>query len=398
MNLAIIAPTAIPSRRANTLQVMKMTQAFENLGHDVRLAIPDDAGDVVGDIRSWDSLSHHYGLNKQFAMEWLPVNPRLRKYDYAWNAVRWSRKWKAEMIYTRLPQAAALSANQGITTILEVHDAPQGTFGPLLFKLFLRGTGARRLVVISTPLAEDLHRKFGSLLQPPFMQVIPDGVDLERYADIPEPGVSRRRLMADFNLQDDKLDPRFLPERFTAGYTGHLYPGRGMSLILGIAERIPEMNFLIVGGDSNDVSRIRTKVKELNLQNVTLTGFIPNAVLPRYQSACDVLMMPYQQQVSASSGGNIAKYLSPMKLFEYLACGRAICSSDLPVFGDVLSAEIAVLLPPGDTNSWVMALRELSENPSRRKDLAEKAKRAAGDYSWESRAKKILAGIQPARN
>jgi glycosyltransferase involved in cell wall biosynthesis len=87
-----------------------------------------------------------------------------------------------------------------------------------------------------------------------------------------------------------------------------------------------------------------------------------------------------------------------MKLFEYMACGRAICSSDLPVFGDVLSAEIAVLLPPDDVSHWVMALRELKEDPKRREELAGRAKRKAGDYSWENRARKILAGIQPAAN
>jgi glycosyltransferase involved in cell wall biosynthesis len=380
------------------MQVMKMTQAFASLGHQVRLAIPEDAGNEASGDRSWDSLSHHYGLNTRFPMEWLPANPRLRKYDYAWSAVRWSRKWNAEIIYTRLPQAAALAANQGLSTILEIHDFPQGTFGPLLFRLFLRGRGARGLILISNPLAVDLQEKIGFSVQTPFTQVVPDGVDLGRYSDLPESGESRRKLIAGFNKQDDKLEAQFLLERFTAGYTGHLYPGRGISLILKIAESLPEMNFLIVGGNPNDVNRIQGKVLEGKLQNVTLIGFIPNAELPRYQSACDVLLMPYQRQVSASSGGDIAKYLSPMKLFEYMACGRAICSSDLPVFGDVLSAEIAVLLPPDDVSHWVMALRELKEDPKRREELAGRAKRKAGDYSWENRARKILAGIQPAAN
>jgi len=83
-----------------------------------------------------------------------------------------------------------------------------------------------------------------------------------------------------------------------------------------------------------------------------------------------------------------------MKLFEYLACGRAICSSDLPVLSEVLSSDIAILLQPDDVNAWVAALHELSGDPLRRKDLATRAQRAAGDYSWENRARQILAGIQ----
>ena len=393
MKLANIAPTSIPSRRANSLQVMKMTQAFANLGHDVHLVIPDDGKEIeVGD-RSWDTLAHHYGLSTEFQMEWLPANPRLRKYDYAWYAVRRAREWDAEIIYTRLPQAAAFAAMQGVNTILEVHDCPQGSIGPLLFRLFLRGSGAKRLILISNPLAADLEDRFGSIIRPPFMQVNPDGVDLERYTDLPEPEESRRRLSSDISLQGDKLGVQFFPERFTAGYTGHLYPGRGISLLLEIAEQLPQVNFLIVGGEPKDVNIVREKVVENNLQNVILTGFIPNTELPLYQSACDVLMMPYQQQVSASSGGNIAKYLSPMKLFEYLACGRAICASDLPVFREVLSAENAILLPPNEASSWVSAVRKLIKDPSMREDIAASAKRAASGYTWEKRASRILAGV-----
>ena len=90
-------------------------------------------------------------------------------------------------------------------------------------------------------------------------------------------------------------------------------------------------NFLIVGGEPQDVENLRQRVRVIGLKNVILTGFVPNARLPLYQAACDVLLMPYQRQVAASSGGDIARYLSPMKLFEYMACERPIISSDLPV-------------------------------------------------------------------
>jgi glycosyltransferase involved in cell wall biosynthesis len=128
-----------------------------------------------------------------------------------------------------------------------------------------------------------------------------------------------------------------------------------------------------------------------------LTGFVPNADLPRFQAACDVLLMPYQSKVSASSGGDIGRYLSPMKLFEYLACGRAICSSDLPELQEVITPEIAVLLPPDDLDAWVQAIRKLESNPSFRNKLSNNAKAAAQKYSWESRASKILADVHPRK-
>ncbi|GAH06939.1 unnamed protein product, partial [marine sediment metagenome] len=62
MKVAVIAPTIIPARKANTFQVMKMTQAFTTLGHQVQLIIPDDSQHDQGADRSWDSLAKHYGL------------------------------------------------------------------------------------------------------------------------------------------------------------------------------------------------------------------------------------------------------------------------------------------------------------------------------------------------
>jgi glycosyltransferase involved in cell wall biosynthesis len=82
-----------------------------------------------------------------------------------------------------------------------------------------------------------------------------------------------------------------------------------------------------------------------------------------------------------------------MKLFEYMACGRAICSSDLPVLREVLSEDMAVLLPPEDIDAWVTALRDLQDNPAHRKSMANKARQEVDQYSWDRRAQKILEGI-----
>lgn len=393
MRIAIIAPTVIPSRKANTLQVMKMSQAFTELGHEIRLAIPEENHKHERGNHSWESLAYHYGLSTQFEMEWLPAQPRFRKYDYAWRAVQWAHEWGEEIIYTRLPQAASIAARRGINTILEIHDFPQGNIGPLLFRLFLKGRGAKRLVVISSPLAVDLRERFGSAVAPPFLQMVPDGVDLERYKGLPEPEESRRRLLSEKMKFGNKLGDHFQVERFTVGYTGHLYSGRGIPLLLEMAKQFPQVNFLIVGGEPSDVARSEKVAKKNYLENVFFTGFIPNTDLPIFQAACEVLLMPYQRQVAASSGGDIAKYLSPMKLFEYLACSRAIMASDLPVFRDVLSAENAILLPPDDATSWGNALQKLIEDPPRRNDLALNAKKTAGEYTWERRASKILSGI-----
>jgi glycosyltransferase involved in cell wall biosynthesis len=278
MKIAVIAPTSIPARRANTIQVMKMTQALVERGQDVRMAVPASSASIAP---SWEQLSYHYGLKTTFQISWLPANPHLRGYDYGWRSLRWAQRWKADVVYTRLPQAAAFSSVLGMRTILEVHDLPQGTFGPFLFRRFLDGRGARRLVVISRALLDDLVERF-ALPGSTFTQVASDGVDLERYAGLPDPEKARSGLRRDGKFALD-------PDRFTAGYTGHLYAGRGSQLLLDLAYALPEVNFLVVGGDPSDVARLQASAQSRNLRNLIITGFVPNAELPRYQAACEVL-------------------------------------------------------------------------------------------------------------
>jgi glycosyltransferase involved in cell wall biosynthesis len=383
MKVALVAPTQVPALRANTVQVMKMAQAIAMLGHEVRLAVPQ-----VGSTRDrkrtpWGEMAYHYGLQHEFPIDWLPSIPRLRRYDYGYHAVRWARRWGADVLYTRLPQAAALSSMLGVATIFEVHDFPRGRSSLRLFQRFCKGRGARRLVVITHSLVNDLSSRLGAPAAPPFTIVAPDGVDLVRYQNLPDPQNARAML----RIFQGKA------ESFTAGYTGNLYAGRGAELMLDLAARLPEITFLLVGGEPGDVARLQTEVGARRLENAILTGFIPNAELPLYQAACDLLLMPYQERVAASSGGDIAPYLSPMKLFEYLACGRTILASDLPVLREVLNPENAVLLPHADLEAWVEAVQELQSDAARRLALAVRACQDATHYTWEARAEKILNGL-----
>ena len=395
MKLTLIAPTEIPARRANTLQVMKMAQALVNLDHQVWLAAPSPAPGKTGKIGavSWEELAHHYGLITPFPIEWLTYHPSLRRYDYAWKAVRRAQNQHADLVYTRLPQAAWLAAQRGLGTILEVHDLPQGRMGTWLFRHFLNSPGAKRLVVITQALADDLSYHFKVQLSEPFTLVAPDGVDLARYERLPQPPEARRQLA---QARPDGALASLPPDQFTIGYTGHLYPGRGRELMLELAARLPEMAFLIVGGEPREVETLQAEIRQRGLNNLISAGFVPNAELPLYQAACEALLMPYQHKVEASSGGDISRYLSPMKLFEYLASERPIISSDLPVLQEVLNPQNAILVPTDDLQAWEGAIRRVQADPEGRRRLAQQARSDAEHYTWERRASRILENLQPA--
>ena len=379
MKISLIAPSYLPARRANTIQTMKMAQAMTQAGHRVEVAVPAAPGQATQ--VPWGELADQYGLSTAFDIRWLPVEPRWRRYDYGWSALGRARQFGADLIFTRLPQAAWLASRRGPAVIYELHDLPQGRLGRGLFQSMLTGPQLSSLVVITQALKTALAATYdlGSVAT----LVEPDGVDLERYAELPAPAAARADLGAAFDL----------PERFTAGYSGHLYAGRGAELLLHLAQRLPEINVLIIGGEPGDVARVKRQAELIGLENVQLTGFVPSASLPRYQAACEALLMPYQRQVAASSGGDIGRYLSPMKLFEYLACGRVILSSDLPVLREVLNEGNAILLPPEDVDAWEAALAEVAAESAKFNQLGTNALEAAQHYAWQARAERLLEGL-----
>ncbi|MEX1248612.1 MAG: glycosyltransferase [Anaerolineales bacterium] len=372
MKIALIASGAIPAHTANSIQSMKMAQAMSDLGDEVRVFAAGEAPRIT-----WGELAAHYGLASEFKIVWLRARPALRRYDFAYAAVGAARAWGAELVYTRLPQAATLAARRGVATIFELHDVPSGTMGPWLLRNFLRAKGARRLVVNTQYLARQIQAGYALPSRKDFLLLAPNGVDLRRYIRLPNPKAARKSLQ--------------LVEGFTIGYTGHLYKGRGISFLFELARRLPKMRFLLVGGRPEDVGERRQQAR--GLKNVLLAGFVPNAELPRYQAACDVLVLPYSRQVSGSSGVDIAPYTNPLKMFEYLATGRPIVASDLPILKEILSEKNAIILPSGDVDAWVEALAGLQRSPRRRAALAKAARQTAGQYTWEKRAQRILRDL-----
>jgi glycosyltransferase involved in cell wall biosynthesis len=362
MRMVFISSAQVPSDTANSIQVMKVCQAFTQLGQDVVLLVPGTHPGLDPAI-----LARHYGLLTPFRMEWLPVRNRRM---FPWKAVWHARSFKPDLIYTWPLQAAALGLLAGTPTMLELHDFPTGTFGALWLRLFIALPGRKRLLPITQALRNALNLPIGITV------VAPDGVDLDRYASLPDPEVARRNLG--------------LPDTATVLCTGHLYEGRGADLFLALAGLFPQTSFVWVGGRSEEIKTWSTRAAAQALTNVLFTGFVPNERIPLYQSAADVLLMPYQRTVSTSSGGNTAAICSPMKMFEYMAAGRAILTSDLPVLREVLDETSAVFCPPDHIDDWESALRRLLNEQDLRMDLGQQARNKVKQYSWIERSRRTL--------
>jgi glycosyltransferase involved in cell wall biosynthesis len=370
MKIACVSTSRVPSSTANSIELLKVCHALAQEGAEVRLWVPGTSS------TEWEKLARYYGLSLPFEITWLRSNPILKRYDFTWQALRQARAWGAQMLYTWLPQAAFYAQRTGLPTALEVHNFPTGQLGPWLLRSFAHSRGKKCILPITQALFNRLESDWGLRARPEEVQIAPMGTDLEQYAHLPEAPSARQMLN--------------LPEKITAGYSGHFYAGRGMDLLLGLAQGFPQVSFLWVGGRPEDVETWRTKLSQAGIQNIILTGFVENARLPLYQAAADVLLMPYERAIAGSSGGNTADICSPMKMFDYLATGRAILTSDLPVFHEVLNENNAVFAPPQNLPAWITAMQILIGDASLRQRLGEQARQDAVQYTWRARAKRVI--------
>jgi len=135
------------------------------------------------------------------------------------------------------------------------------------------------------------------------------------------------------------------------------------------------------------------KLNTAGITNVTLTGFIPNQQIPLYQATADVLLMPFSRSFGGSSGGDTSRICSPLKTFEYLATGRAILASDLPVMREVLNESNVCFYTPEDFDSLRNQFSKLISDAQWRTKLAATALEDAAAYDWRRRMATILEVI-----
>jgi glycosyltransferase involved in cell wall biosynthesis len=151
-----------------------------------------------------------------------------------------------------------------------------------------------------------------------------------------------------------------------------------------------------VGGTPDAVEHWRQRLAAARVANVTLCGFVENSRLPLFQAAADILLMPYASRVAASSGQDIADVINPMKMFEYMAAGRAIISTGLPAIREILDESLAVFCQAGDASAWKDAILELSSNEQRRRVMGSSARQAATKYTWTARARRAVDDLIPS--
>ena len=371
--IAYIATAILPSRRANTVNIMHMCQAFRRSGHEITLVVPRHKN--AQDRGVFD----HYGIADRFPIKFISrPHIRIRGIDiglhlFFLSAVFYALGNKFEICYTRNPFCAYVAGRLGMDTILEMHMPPESRSDAYAFGRMAAGKRLWRVVAISGRLAEILKGQFGMPLS--MMLVCHDAVDLEPYEYKED-----SRLKQQLGLDDEKV---------LVTYSGSLYEGRGMEVIVELARRFPECYFLVVGGDEARINIFRQEFSHLD--NLHFYGYVPHKDVASILMGSGILVMPYERQVTLDGRGNTAEYCSPVKMFEYLAAAKPIIASRLPSISEILKdGENALLAEPEDVDSWSNGLSKLVTDDQLRRNLGRSARKTAETHTWDKRVLEIM--------
>lgn len=378
MRFHYISPSVLPSRSANAVHVVLQCDALARMGVEVTLyakrKIQDESLLVSG-------LADNYGVD---ASSWRLVTYHSH-YTRA-DTLRIATLAFRDIVCGRC-RDVILSRNLYAAYILAVLFRR-----PLIYETHQLELGIKRkmqravitcpwvkIVTISQKLVECLHEHHGVLLNRPL--VLHDAAP----AGIIPLDVKKRRVELGAILNQDLSSWECV-----CGYFGHLYAGRGIEIIEDMAGQRPACLFLVYGGNDTDITRLR---RSNSLHNLWFMGHVSHLVAQKTMRSVDVLLMPYQINVSIGvAKHDTARWMSPMKMFEYLATGVPVISSDLPVLREVLINELnCFLVPPDNVEAWVKTLDRVISNP----ELAQLiGKYAHTEYltthSWDHRAVALL--------
>jgi glycosyltransferase involved in cell wall biosynthesis len=378
MKILYLSSSYVPSGRASSIQVMSMCSALSRQGHRVDLVTKRSSHRQIAGVE--DSF-RFYGFEPTFRIIRIPrLAIRGGGLVYLWGMRRLLQRQGTsyDLVFCRDLVGAWLAVRASLPTTFEAHEPVDGRVQLRLWSQIRNAPTFRGLVTISRALASHFRSRGlapgrGSIL------VAPDGAS-ESLARSP--------------LPSNGISAGDSPERLQLGYVGNLYRGRGIRILLFLAESLEDCDVHVVGGDAEAFG---TQTGGALPENLIFHGFVPPGNLAPYYGGFDILLMPYQEEVGVASGrSDTVRWMSPMKMFEYMATGKAIICSDLPVLREILTdGENALLVPPKDGEGWVWAVRRLQTDPELRIRLGSRAKRELLEsYTWSARARKILGHFE----
>lgn len=207
--------------------------------------------------------------------------------------------------------------------------------------------------------------------------VVPSGTNTEHCRPM-----DRRECRALLQLDNDRMYVSFI---------GVLYAHQGIDCLIEAAPDVlkthPDTVFMIGGGGPMKEVWQNT-VRERDLQTAfRFPGVVPYKQLPIFLGAADICVAPF-----AGNRGEI----SPLKLFDYMACGRPVVSSDLPSIRTLIEESGAILaVPPDNSRALATAIVDLLSDAGKREKFGQAGRvYVESRHSWAAIARRTVDVIE----
>lgn len=183
------------------------------------------------------------------------------------------------------------------------------------------------------------------------------------------------------------LEPSFI----YIGFVGSFFIYQGIDTLVEAAphilEKFANARFLLAG-DGPMMDTWRNKVKEKRLRYAFIfTGQVPYKKVPDYIGAMDICVAPHQKDSNQAS---------PVKIFDYMACGRPVVASNIDVVREIVGeSECALLVAPQEVDNLVKGIISLIEDEERRKEMSTRGRKyAVYNFDRKKITEDLLSNIQ----
>lgn len=379
--ITYVANVRLPTQRAQGVQVVHTCESLGSNGAIVDLFVPWRFNSITDDPYDFYSVDRNFFIRHipSFDLVFLgKVGFLIQEFSFAIFTALFLLRRKKHIIYIRSERVFKILSTiyRKRRIFLESHKLPEDIKKKI--HIYKRAEG---IVVVT-----DYYKKRLIDLGFTDRKVLwsPDGVSLELFDLTPDKKYLRDQLC----FSDDKI---------ILGYVGKLTTmdhEKGVSdLIDAFCELhmvLPKLFLLIVGADDREEKELKKNLLERNIGNddFRIVKHIRHADAALYMKLSDILVMNYPDIA------HYAHYMSPLKLFEYMASGSTIIATDLPSIKEILNDHNSLLIPPGSSMELKKAVEILYRDAGLRHELAGKAHLDVKRFTWDERAKKIMEFLQ----
>jgi len=372
-----------PSKGTDTQQVMKNLEGLSRTGPGVSLHIPRFPDTWLRSTGDWRrELYDFYGIRHPFDVKgvWCPIpysRLRLEKLFHGLVSPAVATGRRPEIIYSRNVPPVLCGLRLGHYALYETYK-PLPTSMPGLWRLLRVALSSPRFLGIITH--SEYAREVFIRHRVPDEKVVAihNGFDPEEMEPRLTPQEARRKLG--------------LPESGgpIIGYAGNMQASKNLPSLLEVVGRVPNARLLLVGGARSHREELAAQAAQKAPGRVIFAGWVEGYRVPQYLYACDILAIPPSGR-AARRGDTVL----PMKLFQYLAAGRALFVPDLPDTAELVRDGVhGVRTPPDASVANVRDLARLVSDREAARLMGRNCARLAARFTWESRARRIVSFIQ----